>query len=349
VADPHHQCLAQVIPFSQLSLEAGGADRDQLVVKWQQDGQSRTLYVRDPLAIAAIRHTAPPALVTLVDHVAASVRRARAKRRMALLAALGVLVALGLGMWLTWDALVTWTVSLIPPAWERRIGEAALQEALLQQEILREGPVVEAISEITARLTSHIANSRYRFAVTVVRSPVVNAFALPGGYVVVFTGLIQAAKSPEEVAGVLGHEITHVLERHGLERIVHTLGIVAMAQMIMGQQQGLVGLAKQLGVELITLKYSREQETEADLLGLRLLCKAKVDPNGLVAFFERLAQSDNEKGRIELLSTHPMSAARATRLKAEVAALPTFLAEPFAFEWETVQASLKSSDTSPKR
>jgi predicted Zn-dependent protease len=133
-----------------------------------------------------------------------------------------------------------------------------------------------------------------------------------------------------------------------MERIVKTLGIMAVAAILFGDQQGLIGLAKQLGVEIITLKYNRDQETEADLTGLRLLHRAKVDPSGMIAFFARLAQSEKEKQRIELLSTHPMSAARAARLKAEVNALPKFLPEPFASDWEKVQASLKSSDAPPK-
>lgn len=331
----------QTVPFSRLSLEAGGFDHDQLVVKWEQDGAGRTLYIKDAAAIAAFRQTAPPELMAHFDRAASSVRRARATRRAVLLAAVGVLVALGLGMWLGSDALVTWAVGLIPVEWEKQIGESAMQDALAGQEIIQEGPVVEAVKEMTARLTGQIADSPYRFTVTVVRSQVVNAFALPGGSVVVFTGLIQEAKSPEEVAGVLGHEINHVLQRHGMERIVKTLGIMAIAAILFGDQQGLIGLAKQLGVEIITLKYNRDQETEADVTGLRLLHKAKVDPAGMIAFFERLAQSEKERSPIEFLSTHPMSAARAERLKAELAALPTFLPEPFSFDWEKIQAGLK--------
>jgi predicted Zn-dependent protease len=176
----------------------------------------------------------------------------------------------------------------------------------------------------------------------------VNAFALPGGYVVVFTGLIKEANSPEEVAGVLSHEINHVLQRHGMERIVKTLGVMAVAAIVLGDQQGLIGLARQLGVEIVTLKFSRDQETEADTTGLHLLRKAKVDPAGMIAFFERLAQSEKEQQRIELFSTHPMSAARAERLKAERASLPKFSPEPFAFDWEKVQASLKEVGASVK-
>ena len=336
------------VPFSLLSVEAGGFDHDQLVVKWEQGGVGRTLYIKEASVIASFRRAAPPELAAQMERTAHAVRRSRFTRRAVLLAAAGTVLAVALGAWLGMDALVEVAVGRIPPEWEKQLGQMVLQDALAGQTIVTEGPVVEAVQAITTRLTGQISNSPYPFTVTVVRSPVVNAFALPGGPVVVFTGLIKEASSPEEVAGVLGHEINHVLQRHGMERIVKTLGIVAVAAIVLGDQQGLIGLAKELGVEMITLKFNRDQETEADTTGLRLLHKAKVDPAGMIAFFERLAQSEKKQERVELLSTHPMSAARAARLKAELAALPKFLPEPFVFEWEKVQASIKSSDAPPK-
>lgn len=344
-SDQRHQPPVLSVPFDQLMLDAGGFDHDQLVVKWAQGGASRTLYIKDIAAIAAFRHAAPPELLAHFDRAATSVRQVRTTRRTVLLAVVGLLVMVGLGAWFGSDALATWAVSLIPPEWEKQIGESAMKDVLAQQEVVREGPVVDAVKEMTTRLTEQIANSPYQFTVTVVKSPVVNAFALPGGSVVVFTGLVKEAKSPEEVAGVLGHEINHVLQRHGMERIVKTLGVMAIAAIVLGDQQGLIGLARQLGVEIITLKYNRDQETEADLTGLRLLHRAKVDPAGMIAFFERLAQSEKETQRVELLSTHPMSARRAEQLKAELKALPKFMPEPFTFEWHAVQASLTSSKT----
>ena len=347
-SDQRSQPATQAVPFSQLSLEAGGFDHDQLVVKWTQDGAGRTLFIKDAAVIAAFRHAAPPELLAHFDRAATSDRKTRATRRTVMLAVAGLLVALGAGSWFGSDALATWAVGLVPPEWEKQIGESAMQDLLAREEVVREGPVVDAVKEMTARLTEQIASSPYHFTVTVVKSPVVNAFALPGGSVVVFTGLIKEAKSPEEVAGVLGHEINHVLQRHGMERIVKTLGVIAIAAIVFGDQQGLIGLAKQLGIEIVTLKYNRDQETEADLTGLRLLHKAKVDPAGMIAFFERLAQSEKEQQRVELLSTHPMSAARTGRLKAELKTLPKFMPEPFAFDWGVVQASLKAGDATPK-
>lgn len=342
-SDQHRQPATLSIPFRQFSLEAGGFDHDQLVAKWMHDGASRTLYIKDPTLIASIRQAAPPELAAQLERTASTVRRTRASRRTMLLAVAGTAAAIVLGLSLGMDALVEQVVKRIPPEWERQLGETALQETLAGQTIVKEGPVVDAVKEMTTRLTGHITNSPYQFTVTIVRSPAVNAFALPGGSVVVFTGLVKEAKSPEEVAGVLGHELNHVLQRHGMERIVKTLGVMAVAAIVLGDQQGLIGLARKLGVEIITLKYNRDQETEADLTGLRLLHKARVDPAGMIAFFERLAQSERETQRVELLSTHPMSARRAEQLKAELKALPKFLPELFTFDWEAVQASLKAA------
>jgi predicted Zn-dependent protease len=236
------------------------------------------------------------------------------------------------------DWLVDLAVSRIPVEWEQKLGESAYRDFLAQQHVLKEGPAVAAVEEMTHRLTDQIPDNPYKFEVTVVKSDVINAFALPGGYVVVFTGLMKKAESGEEVAGVLSHEVNHVLQRHGLDRIVKTLGLVAVVTILVGDQQGMAGLMKQVGLELVTLKFGRAQETEADLTGLQLLQRAKIDPAGMIRFFVRL--SEKEQGRMEWLSTHPMSTARAERLKAELASLPKTIPEPFTFEWKKIQESL---------
>jgi beta-barrel assembly-enhancing protease len=106
------------------------------------------------------------------------------------------------------------------------------------------------------------------------------------------------------------------------------------------------GMMKQLGVEMMTLKFGRAQETEADLTGLELLYRAKIDPSGMITFFQRLAEKD--EGRVEWLSTHPMSNARADRLKAQLAEMPKQNPEPFTFEWTNVRASQGASISTPR-
>lgn len=328
----------ETVPFAALTVSAGGLDHDYLVVKWMADADERTLYLKDPDLIIAFRRSAPPELTAHLDRTADQVRRARHSRRTALLVAGGVLAGLLLALWFDSDALVEMAVARIPVEWEQKLGESAYRDVLAQQDVVKDGPAVAALGEITQRLSEQISDNPYKFEITVVRSDVVNAFALPGGYIVVFTGLMKKAESGEEVAGVLSHELNHVLQRHGLERMVESLGLMAVVAIVVGDQQGLIGLMKQVGVELLSLKFGRAHETEADLTGLRLLHRAKIDPTGMIEFFERLSEKD--AGRVEWLSTHPMSAGRAERLKAELAGLPKRVPEPFTFEWKTIQESL---------
>lgn len=328
----------EYVPFSSLTVSAGGLDHDQLVVKWVRQKGERTLYLKNPDVIRAFRETVPDHLGLPFAQVAEQVRQVRNRRRLVWSLVGGVILAMVAGLWFGSDLLVKLAVSRIPVEWEQKLGESVYRDYLTHQDVMKEGPAVTALGEMTQRLTEQIPNNPYKFDVTVVKSDVINAFALPGGYVVVFTGLMKKAESGEEVAGVLSHELNHVLQRHGLERILKSLGLLTVVAVVLGDQQGLVGMMKQLGVELLTLKFGREQETEADLTGLQLLQRAKIDPSGMIRFFERLSEKD--QGRMEWLSTHPMSIARADRLKAELASLPKKSPEPFTFDWKHVQASL---------
>jgi Zn-dependent protease with chaperone function len=326
------------VPFSDMSVSAGGLDHDQLVVKWNSPTEQRTMYLKNPDLIRAFRQAAPAHLNSPLERAAEQVRQVRKRQRLVWGVVGGSLLALVLGLWFGSDVLIELAVDRIPIEWEQKLGQSVYRDFLGGQEVIQEGLAVAAVEEMTRRLASQIQDNSYRFDVTVVKNDVVNAFALPGGYVVVFTGLMKKAERPEEVAGVLAHELNHVLQRHGLERIVKQLGFIAVASIIVGNQQGLGQMMKQLGVELMTLKFGRAQETEADLTGLQLLYRAKIDPSGMITFFERLAEKD--EGRVELLSTHPMSGSRAERLKAEFTAMPKVIPEPFTFEWAKIRTSL---------
>lgn len=323
------------LPFSTVSVSAGGLDHDQLVVRWGAPAHGQTLYLKDPILIRAIRSAAPGELTKDLEETAAKVRRARTSNRTVWAVVIAVIGGLTLAVWFSTDVLVQWAVDRIPPEWEQRLGQSAYHDFLQQQTVIKEGVSVAAVHEISSRLIDQLPKSPYTFEISVVKNDVVNAFALPGGYVVVFTGLLEQAKSGEEVAGVLSHELNHVLERHALERIVKQLGVVAIIGIIFGDQQGLTGVMKQVGTELLSLKFGRAQETEADVTGLQLLHRARIDPAGMISFFQRL--SEQEQGRVEWLSTHPMSAARADRLKKEMALLPSTTPEPFTFQWNAVQ------------
>lgn len=326
------------LPYDRVSAEAGGFDHDHLVLKWDERDVSYTLYVKEAAVIQAVRAHARATLGSTLHRTAEAVRRHRSRRRTFLLTALGLVVGLLMALWIGADLLTEFAVARVPISWEDALGESAFRQYVAGQTVLTEGPAVEAVQAITARLSGALTDSPYRFHVAVVDSGVVNAFALPGGYVVVFTGLLKKAASAEEVAGVLGHEFIHVLKRHAVGRLVKTVGLVAVVAILTGNQQGWVGLVKELGIEMATLKFGRGQETEADVEGLRLLHRARVAPEGMVTFFERLAEQGGQQ--IEILSSHPVSEGRAERLKAEIARLPHTDPEPFTTDWAQIQKAL---------
>ena len=335
---------SESVRFSELSVSAGGLNHDQLVLHWAGSTGQKTLYLKNPDVIRAFRQMAPDHMSRPLEQAAEQVRQARQRHRVVWGLVSGTVLVVVLGLWFGSDALVELAVNRIPVEWEQKLGESAYREFLAGQDVTKDGLAVAAVKEMTQRLASHVPNNPYRFEVTVVKSDVVNAFALPGGYVVVFTGLMKKAESPEEVAGVLSHELNHVLQRHGLERIIKQLGFVAVVSIVLGNPPGLGGVMKQLGVELMTLKFGRTQETEADTTGLDLLYRAKINPEGMITFFQRLAEKD--EGRVEWLSTHPMSSARADHLKARLAEMPKQKAEPFSFEWPKVREVLGASSGS---
>jgi Zn-dependent protease with chaperone function len=256
-------------------------------------------------------------------------RRASSRRWRLLFAALVAVPAVGIGLTIRFsDALVARAVAGVPLSWEIAIGESAFLGATagLPPAPARETAVVDAVF---ARLLPHVAQTGYPFAWKVVDVPQVNAFALPGGKVVVFSGLVREAARPEELAGVLAHEIEHAVLRHSLQKMVRGAGIRAVAGLLFGDLGGAAGAIGEAGVGLQELSYDRDQERAADLAAIELLDRAGIDPAGLPELFGRLAAaagggdtSTPAAGKaLSLLSTHPASAERSRDLRRRIAEL----------------------------
>lgn len=161
----------------------------------------------------------------------------------------------------------------------------------------------------------------------VVNTDVINAFAVPGGYVYVNRGLIERTDNLSEFAGVLGHEIAHVELRHGVEQMEAMqraqLG-VALGSILLGPPQGAAAAAVNVGAGLYFARNSREAEHEADALAVPLLVNAGIHPRGLATFFEELiAERERAPSAVEQwFSTHPLTEERIDAAEARIAQLP---------------------------
>ena len=201
--------------------------------------------------------------------------------------------------------------ALIPVAWEEALGEQFVAGFLEDNRVCTGAAGAAALERLTGRLAATV-DSPYGFAVRVAETDAVNAFAAPGGQIVVLSGLVKAAQSPDEVAGVLAHEMGHVVERHATESIVRALGLSLLLELLLGDASGVAGLAAEIGEALIGLSYSRGDEAEADSVAIALLTAAGIRADGLAAFLARLDEEGREAANgLAFLSTHPSSRERA--------------------------------------
>lgn len=324
------------IPFEQLTLSSGGFDHDQIILTWSDAAGTASLVLADPDSKKKFLSLAPPSLTASSRRKIGGIRKQNWAGGIFFAFLILIPLLLALGLWQRSDRIAVWVVDRIPVDTEKQFGDLVYQQTQIGLTILSEGESVKAVEDIGKRLTE---GERYPFEWHVAEDPAINAFAIPGGHVVVFTGLIEAAESPEELAGVLAHEIEHVTRRHSLRGLVHSAGWQAVVTIVLGEWGGGLGpLASEMG----RLRFGRHQESEADLNGLARLKKAGISPSGMVTFFEKLARK--EAPSIPLLSTHPASADRAAALQAEIKRLGSWKGKPLPYDWKKIKAELKNKD-----
>ena len=201
--------------------------------------------------------------------------------------------------------------------------------------------VVDAIQEMVDRLSPHAAVPELKFEVHVIDSEEVNAFCLPGGYIVVYTGLMKQAEFPEQVAGVLSHEMAHATLRHGLQRISQSLGLAAAANLLLGDVQGIVVLGSELFQLASINSYSRGQESAADAEGVRMMHAAGLDPLSMAQFFEIMKQEAGQlPSGLEWISTHPDHDARIMSIREQVGTLAAKKYDPLDVDWDDIQSRI---------
>jgi Zn-dependent protease with chaperone function len=199
---------------------------------------------------------------------------------------------------------------------ERELGDGVVEQLLSGEAVCDDPALTRSIASIVGRLRVALPDDRYDFRVTVVDDTLVNALAVPGGAMVIFRGLLRNSASPEELAGVLAHEMQHVQLRHGTRAIMRQLPLQMVAGMGGGDAAAVVGV-------LGALSYARADEEAADEEGMRLVMAARIDPRGMIAFFDTLERITGPGSTaISYLSTHPPTGARRLALSAMADAAP---------------------------
>jgi beta-barrel assembly-enhancing protease len=219
---------------------------------------------------------------------------------------------------------------------EQQIGRAIYRTLRDTGQVITDPETQEYIQDIGQKLAAHATDSGQRFRFFVVNDPVINAFALPGGYIGVHSGLLLATATESELAGVLAHEISHVTQRH-ISRAIFAnqrASILTMAAMLGAILLGAVAgsgdavqgavLGAQGAIAQQQINFTRDNEYEADRFGVGLLAAAGFDPMGMPDFFETMARQSGTLASQapELLRTHPVNTNRIAETRSRAAQLP---------------------------
>ncbi|HEX8294596.1 MAG TPA: M48 family metalloprotease [Pyrinomonadaceae bacterium] len=205
--------------------------------------------------------------------------------------------------------------NLFSPEQDIQLGEASAEEIMRQVVVVRDQRAEAYVQRLGERVAAAAPGYKFPYKFVVVASPEVNAFALPGGYVFVNEGAVEAARTEGELAGVLAHEIAHVSLRHGTTQASRAylartaLGVVnAVAGVGQADFWRLAAAACGASANRFFMRSNREAELQADAEGARLLAEAGFDPRDMANFFERL--EEREGARAEVAGDHPDPASR---------------------------------------
>ena len=207
-------------------------------------------------------------------------------------------------------------VRSLPISVDEKIGQMASVSMAPGIPLAEQHSATVLVRDIVEHLRPYSSIPDMDFRVVVIQDEQVNAFALPGGRIYVYTGLIRHAENAEQVAGVLAHEMAHATLRHGLQKVSQSLGIVVAMQFMVGDVGGLIAFGSQVAQESVLTSYSRAAETEADLEGARMLHTAGIDPAAMGEFFEIMKHEHEELPAIlSWISTHPQHDDRISEIR----------------------------------
>jgi Zn-dependent protease with chaperone function len=327
-----------LVPWSALRLELVGNFSDMVMC---HDRTSGAIVCSDDRGfLSALREHGGPVAREQVDAFRSANSRRRLLRRGLLLASLTLVALLIGGLWWVATAGLDHAVEALPPSVDRSIGDQAF--ASMHLTAIDAPKATAAIETIVSRLAGAAKRSDFEFRVQLVDDAQINAFALPGGQIVVYTGLLKQATRAEQVAGVLGHEMAHVTLRHGVHGAAKQAGLLIAFEVVVGDASGLAGLGEQLALSAATNGYGRGLERAADAEGARMLAASNIDIHGLTEFFAKLKDVPGSEatGAAGWFSDHPGHDERIAAIEAIARKLQPTPPPALDIDWAAVQQDL---------
>mgnify|MGYP006136855193 CR=1 FL=1 len=205
------------------------------------------------------------------------------------------------------------------------------------QNVLKNKLIDSVVWAVSAHLQKQIELSEYDYKIQVLDRPEINAFTIPGGRIYIFKGLLEFCDSAEHLAAILAHEMGHIEKRHTVSKLVKEFGLKIIFSIATG---GDSILFSELGQSLISTKFDRSQEKEADQFALELLEKSQISPTTIASFFRKLNRENLEYNeKMELLMTHPHNNSR-VKASLEYETQESFSPKLLSIDWERVKNAL---------
>ena len=322
--------------LDEVRLELAGATGKMLFIRSTKD--ETIFFSEDPALLKAIGETS---LRSDVEKVVAERNKSNQQGWMLWGGLFVGVVVVAIGLFASVQAISGRLVGFIPIEVDVKLGEFVGDTMDKEGPEVTEDVIVQPVQQMVDKLTANI-EEEWNFDVHVIDADIQNAYALPGGYIVVYTGLIEDTARPEQLAGVLAHEISHVTQRHGMSRILEAAGVAIMIDLVLGNVEGIIAFGAEIFSASAVNAYSRDAETDADVEGLKLMVDAGMDPSGMVEFFQIMEQEEDELTEMIPLwmRSHPEHEERIVVLQAQIGALPMKDYPPLDLDWDAVKAEL---------
>jgi len=303
------------IPLVRLQIEMGGPT-DGRVYFTHMDQPGWTIYTFDE---SILKHPALRQQAHTRNQIEAIQSSGELKRRLKLtLAVVGGFAFLALVVSLLSGIMVRSLLKNIPVEWEIELGTNLLAE-LRQEEDFNEDPKwAGQLERAVAPLMAVLGQGKIPYHFYVLDDELPNAFALPGGHVLVTRGLLELADHPEEIAAVVAHEIAHVTQKHGFRKILSAAGPYLLVKTFVRSESGLAGVLGDSSQLLVRQSFSQKYELEADAVGWDYLVRAGLDPRALPRMLQKLQQAQDSRGpdlQWKAFSSHPETEKRIRRLE----------------------------------
>jgi len=311
--------LSYQINFINLSINTGGAS-NRFIFFSDKTNKEISIYTSDKKVLKN-------SILASNNNFKSEISKSKSDLRKTLKGVFIIIALFGLiitGLYLAKDKMVEKIADQVPTSWEKEAGDKLFSTLSLQYKFIKNDSLEKEFLKVAQPLLKQIEKDGFKIDLYFVKDASINAFALPGGKVVIQTGLIENAKSWEEVMGVVSHELSHVTRRHHIRGIINNLGIFTILSAAFGDVSALAGTFLNFGGELASLSNSRDFENEADETGWKYLVQAKMNPKGLITFFETLSKEEKKseiKSKVDetidlsFLSTHPNTKDRISALK----------------------------------